>query len=52
MKDSPLKTWLLLQPKEFVDDVSKNEMLGDGYFALDNLIELDCQFNPEDENSD
>jgi len=48
--NNPLARWLKTQPKEFVDDVNNNEILGDGYFSLEDLIELDRKYNPEDEN--
>ncbi len=42
--------WLKTQPNEFALDVNKNEMLGNGYFTVADLIELDLKFNPEDED--
>lgn len=46
----PLYKWLKTQPKEFVSDVNKNELYGDGQFTMKDLAELDNKFNPEDEN--
>ncbi len=43
----PLYKWLATQPKEFVENVLNNEMLGDGYFDVDKLRELDEMYNPE-----
>lgn len=48
--NSPLAKWLKTQPKEFVDDVNNNELLGNGQFTIESLIELDNKFNPEDED--
>ena len=44
--------WLRQQPKEFVNDVNNNEMLGNGAFQIDDLIELDRIYNPEGEDND
>ena len=44
----PLDKWLETQPKEFVDEFYKSEMLGDGHFTIDELRELDDKYNPED----
>jgi len=43
-----LYKWLETQPKEFVDEVNSSKLLGDGWFSLDELRELDEKFNPED----
>lgn len=48
----PLDKWLATQPKEFVDDINNNEILGDGYFTINDLIELDNKYNPEDRKDD
>lgn len=45
----PLYKWLEKQDKEFVDDVNKNELYGDGQFTMKQLCELDEKFNPVDE---
>lgn len=45
----PLFKWLRTQDKEFVDDVNKNELRGDGQFSMKKLRELDEKFNPVDE---
>ena len=47
-KESPLFKWLQTQPIEFVDNVNKNELLGNGEFSIQSLIELDELYNPED----
>lgn len=42
--------WLKQQPKEFVNEIVNNEILGDGNFTIESLAELDEKYNPEDEN--
>lgn len=44
--------WLRQQPKEFVNDVNNNEMLGNGTFQINDLIALDQLYNPEDDDND
>ena len=44
--------WLKKQPKEFVSDFANNDLHGNGEFTIDDLIELDCKYNPEDKNND
>lgn len=51
-KNSPLYKWLQKQPKEFIANVSDNDLLGNGQFTIDDLIELDSIFNnPEDKEN-
>jgi len=45
----PLYKWLIKQEKEFVDDVNKNELYGNGQFTISELRELDEKFNPVDD---
>lgn len=42
--------WLKQQPKEFVNEIVNNEILGDGNFTIESLAELDEKYSPEDEN--
>lgn len=48
MKNPKFLEWLTKQPKEFVEDVLDNKVLGDGQFTLDRLRELDQMFNPDE----
>lgn len=48
MHNIRFKLWLEKQPKEFVEDVLDNKVLGDGQFTLDRLRELDQMFNPDE----
>lgn len=48
MNKIPLFIWLETQPKEFVDEIFNNRLLGDGQFTIEKLRELDDYFNPEE----